>query len=146
VENIKAELEEKSTDIATHREQKKEAKDELTELITNCEELYNEYDVVRIQVSITRPRKSLRLANQSTQQVLEMKNNRKNDSFSSSAWPAETKSAWSVEEPRAAEPVADDREVAPAGYLRYRAVYEFYARNQDEITFQPGDIVMVSCR
>jgi intersectin len=75
-----------------------------------------------------------------------MKNNRKNDSFSSSAWPAETKSAWSVEEPRAAEPVADDREVAPAGYLRYRAVYEFYARNQDEITFQPGDIVMVSCR
>jgi intersectin len=73
-----------------------------------------------------------------------MKNNRKNDTYSSSAWPTETKSAWpaAVEEP---EPVANnDRDVAPEGYLRYRAIYEFFARNSDEITFQPGDIIMVS--
>jgi intersectin len=149
VENIKTELEEKKSDIQTHQEQKKEAKDELTELITNCETLYNEYDVVRIQVRLSPTVFFLWLTqqiliNQLTQQVLEMKNNRKNDSFSTSAWPTETKSAWSVEEPRAPEPVADDQEAAPEGYLRYRAVYEFYARNQDEITFQPGDIVMVS--
>lgn len=76
------------------------------------------------------------------QQVLELKNNRKNDSYSTSAWPTETKSAWAAEEPIAPEPVAD--EPAPAGYQRYRAIYEFAARNNDEITFQPGDIVMVS--
>lgn len=27
--------------------------------------------------------------------------------------------------------------------MRYRAIYEFSARNQDEITFQPGDTIMV---
>lgn len=27
--------------------------------------------------------------------------------------------------------------------MKYRAIYEFDARNQDEISFQPGDIVMV---
>lgn len=30
-----------------------------------------------------------------------------------------------------------------AGYARYRALYEFAGRNADEISFQPGDIVMV---
>lgn len=50
VENIKSEIEEKSSDVTTHLEQKQEAKNELSELITNCEELYNDYDVVRIQV------------------------------------------------------------------------------------------------
>ncbi|CRL03448.1 CLUMA_CG016510, isoform A [Clunio marinus] len=132
VGNIKAEIEEKSSDITTHKEQKKEARDELNELITNCEQLYNDYDVVRIQ-------------------VLELKNNRKNDSYSS-AWPTTTttsstaatmNSAWPVEEKEAPEPVDTSRDVAPDGYVRYRAVYEFYARNEDEVTFQPGDIIMV---
>lgn len=50
VENIKSEIEVKNSDVTTHQEQKKEARDELSELITNCEQLYNEYDVVRIQV------------------------------------------------------------------------------------------------
>lgn len=75
-----------------------------------------------------------------------MKNNRKNDTYSSSAWPTETKSAWQAEEePIEPEPVENERDVAPEGYLRFRAVYEFFARNSDEITFQPGDIIMVSC-
>jgi hypothetical protein len=50
VENIKSEIEEKSLDVTSHLDQKKEVKTELTELITDCEQLYNEYDVVRIQV------------------------------------------------------------------------------------------------
>lgn len=72
-----------------------------------------------------------------------MKNNRKNDSYSTSAWPAENKSAWPVEEPSVPEPVVDDQPI-PAGFSKCRALYEFFARNADEITFQPGDIVMVS--
>lgn len=28
--------------------------------------------------------------------------------------------------------------------MRYRALYEFVARNQDEISFQPGDTIMVN--
>lgn len=72
-----------------------------------------------------------------------MKNNRKNDSFSTSAWPAENKSTWSAEPASVPEPVVDDQPT-PAGYSKCRALYEFFARNADEITFQPGDIVMVS--
>lgn len=51
VENIKKEVEEKSGDINSHTETKTEARNELNELITNCEQLYSEYDIVRIQVS-----------------------------------------------------------------------------------------------
>jgi intersectin len=142
VENIKTEVEEKTNDFAAHKEAKKEVRDELSELITNCEQLYNEYDVVRIQVSGGR-RKECDVNKISLhQQVLEMKNNRKNDSFSS-AWPTtESNSAWPAQEAtREPEPVAD--EPTPAGYMKYRAIYEFSGRNQDEITFQPGDIIMV---
>lgn len=73
-----------------------------------------------------------------------MKNNRKNESFTS-AW--DTSNSWATAEetpqPVVEQPVADDIE-APAGFMKYRAVYEFFARNSDEISFQPGDIVMVS--
>lgn len=31
-----------------------------------------------------------------------------------------------------------------SGYRKYRALYEFVARNGDELSFQPGDIIMVS--
>lgn len=51
VENVKSEIEEKSTDVTSLQDQKNEAKTELTDLITNCEQLYSEYDVVRMQVS-----------------------------------------------------------------------------------------------
>lgn len=145
MENIKSEIEEKSSVVVAHHEHKNEARNELSELISNCEQLYNDYDVVRIQVNILKFSSSRAVPlNVIFQQVLELKNNRKNDSYStSSAWPAESKSAWPVaEEPQAPEPIVD--EPAPEGYLRYRAIYEFAARNNDEITFQPGDIVMVN--
>lgn len=62
-----------------------------------------------------------------------------------SAW--DTANSWSVAEPvapvAAAIPV-DTSGPAPVGFVKYRAIYEFSARNADEITFQPGDIVMVS--
>lgn len=78
--------------------------------------------------------------------VLELKNNRKNESFTaSSAWETSS-SAWPAKEDNETNEVvvvADNRDVAPTGYVRYRAIYEFFARNSDEITFQPGDIVMV---
>lgn len=79
-------------------------------------------------------------------QVLELKNNQKNQSFSS-AWDTANTNSWSTPAQdttqEIAQPVADDI-VAPAGFMKYRALYEFEARNSDEISFQPGDIVMVS--
>jgi hypothetical protein len=83
-----------------------------------------------------------------------LRNNRKNESFSS-AWesaPSST-SAWATtaaETSRLAnEPVATIQSAAVAAsydnseFIKYKAVYEFSGRNNDEITFQPGDIIMV---
>lgn len=41
----------KANDFTTHKDQKTEIRGELETLITNCEQLYNEYDSARIQVS-----------------------------------------------------------------------------------------------
>lgn len=72
-----------------------------------------------------------------------MKNNRKNESYTS-AW--DTSNSWPVDSaPAAAEPVlTNEAVITPPGYVKYRSIYEFSARNADEISFQPGDIVMVS--
>lgn len=50
VDDLKTEIEEKSKDVHTHKDEKDELRKELNGLITNCEELYNDYDVARIQV------------------------------------------------------------------------------------------------
>jgi hypothetical protein len=45
-------MEEKSNDFVAHKDQKTEIRNNLQELITNCEQLYNEYDTARIQVNV----------------------------------------------------------------------------------------------
>lgn len=80
-------------------------------------------------------------------QILELKHNRKNESISS-AW--DTSNSWGAS--AAVQPAVSSTVTAavpssleaPNDYVKYRAVYEFVARNQDEISFQPGDTVMVS--
>ncbi|XP_062545654.1 intersectin-1 isoform X3 [Armigeres subalbatus] len=125
LENTKQQIENKSTDIDINSKQLTELKSQLTDLIDSCEKLYMEYDMQRIQ-------------------ILEMKNNRKNESYTS-AW--DTANSWPVHDTSAAavvETVVPSEDIkTPPGYVKYRAIYEFSARNADEITFQPGDIVMV---
>ncbi|XP_058062545.1 intersectin-1 [Anopheles bellator] len=130
LENTKQQIDSKSSDINLNREQLTELKSQLTGLIDSCEKLYGEYDMQRIQ-------------------ILEMKNNRKNESYSTSAW--DTGSAWqdssavdtTNNDPVAPAATSADNLPTPPGYVKYRAIYEFSARNGDEISFQPGDIVMV---
>uniref|UniRef100_A0A1Q3FUF4 Putative endocytic adaptor protein intersectin n=2 Tax=Culex tarsalis TaxID=7177 RepID=A0A1Q3FUF4_CULTA len=135
LENTKQQIENKTTDIELNGKHLVELKSQLTDLIDSCEKLYHEYDVQRIQ-------------------ILEMKNNRKNESYTS-AW--DTSNSWPVDnEPPAAQPaeptamepttttmLPNDTVETPPGFVKYRAIYEFSARNADEITFQPGDIIMV---
>lgn len=130
VQNIKEEVEPKETDVNSNLEQLNDLKSQLRSLLDNCEEIYTLYDSQR-------------------NQVLELKNNKRNDSISA-GWGApaaeQQEDAWATDE---AEPVTSPTveaaavPEAKAGYWTYRAVYEFSARNNDEITFQPGDIVMV---
>ncbi|XP_052894252.1 intersectin-1 [Anopheles moucheti] len=131
LENTKQQIENKSTDINLNSDQLIELKSQLTDLIDACEKLYGEYDMQRIQ-------------------ILEMKNNRKNESYTS-AW--DTSNSWATSdtathaavsnEPVPAATRSGDDVQTPPGYMKYRAIYEFNARNNDEISFQPGDIVMV---
>ncbi|XP_017853855.1 intersectin-1 isoform X3 [Drosophila busckii] len=152
VENIGKEIESKKEDLNSNDVTMTELKGELSALIAKCEELYKEYDVERTS-------------------VLELKYNRKNEAASisaSSAW--DTGSAWGstaaasvpaavdayssyglasessaavAETAGAAAAAVDDSGPAPEGFVKYRAVYEFTARNAEEITFVPGDIILV---
>ena len=90
-----------------------------------------------------------------------MRNNRKNESFSS-AWDSAptSNSAWGTESAHVEEPVVTTITTTTAAaavaasattasydnseFIKYRAIYEFNGRNSDEITFQPGDIIMAS--
>ncbi|XP_017857702.1 PREDICTED: intersectin-1 isoform X2 [Drosophila arizonae] len=145
VENIKKEIESKKEDLNSNDITMQELKAELSALITKCEDLYKEYDVERTA-------------------VLELKYNRKNEAATISATSAwDTGSAWGStassvpaavdayggyglsNDTAAAETVAavDLSGPAPEGFVKYRAVYEFNARNAEEITFVPGDIILV---
>ncbi|XP_030380482.1 intersectin-1 isoform X2 [Scaptodrosophila lebanonensis] len=144
VDNIRSEIESKKEDINSNDVQMAEVKGELSALITKCEELYKEYDVERTS-------------------VLELKYNRKNEMAVSSGWDTGTSSsAWGdTSNTAAAAPidsysglsndssavtavaVIDVSGPAPEGFAKYRAVYEFTARNAEEITFVPGDIILV---
>uniref|UniRef100_A0A1L8DMI3 Putative endocytic adaptor protein intersectin n=1 Tax=Nyssomyia neivai TaxID=330878 RepID=A0A1L8DMI3_9DIPT len=115
----------KKNDIDANNEQLSEIKNQLTELIENCEEIYGMYDVQR-------------------NQVIELKNNRRNEAANAS-W-GDDDASWGT------TPAVQSTEPAPAavapvtaipGYAQYRALYAFEGRNADEISFEPGDIIMV---
>lgn len=119
VDNTKEELSTKQTDVNANAEQLDELKSQLTGLIDTCEEIFSIYDSHR-------------------NQVIELKNNKKNETITSTWETNAAQDAWSTETPSAiSEPIAKP------GFVKYRAIYEFNARNQDEITFAPGDFVMV---
>lgn len=126
--NLKEEVDPKEIDVNANTEQLNELKNQLQSLLDNCEETYATYVSHR-------------------NQVLELKNNKKNDALTSAWDTTPDQNSWSTATtttaPVAAAAPATGVITAPAGYAAYRAIYEFTARNSDEITFQPGDIVMV---
>lgn len=132
IENAKEQLENRHHDISSNNTQLSEVKAELEELINKCQELYNEYDNLRTQ-------------------VLEIKHSRRNESYSAvSAWDssAAPTSAWGDDTTKeTTEQLQQEPEEAtastPEGFTKYRAVFDFTARNADEITFKPGDIILV---
>ncbi len=63
----------------------------------------------------------------------------KQKSWSNDSW-SDSTSSWPVNS--GTTPATIDNGSNP-GLTRYRALYEFVARNGDEISFQPGDIIMV---
>lgn len=118
------------SDIENNNSQLEEIKTQIKNLVTDCKQLYVTFD-------------------EKKKKVLELRANSGNVSaadFATSAWgdsawdnapsvPSDT--AWPVDDTS-----VTDEDVVP-GVRKYRALYEFVARNQDEISFQPGDIILV---
>lgn len=82
--------------------------------------------------------------------VLELKQTVKESGFTSAAWGDDAWGDSGATTTAAAEvdidswPTDDTAKEDLAGGTKYRALYEFVARNQDEVSFQPGDIIIVS--
>lgn len=129
LDSTKEAVESKETDVKVNTEQLAELKTQLKTLIDKCEDIYTIYDTQR-------------------QQVEELKNNKRNDSLSSAWDTAPVQDAWASEPTPAltattSSTTSNQDVYSRSGYVKYRALYEFEARNNDEITFMPGDTVMV---
>ncbi|XP_073978678.1 dynamin associated protein 160 isoform X3 [Rhodnius prolixus] len=104
----------KVTDVENNNSQLENLKSELSSMITECEKLYAIYEAKR-------------------NKIMEMRGNtRLDNSWGDAAWETAPTQAWPEE-------VIEDR----PGFAKYRGLYEFVARNADELSFQPGDIILV---
>lgn len=135
LENTKQQMEAKSEDIVSHATELTDLKSQLTDLITTCEDLYSIYEVQRSQVVELKEKK-----------VADALNAKWDDSTWDEA-PATAVAATAVSSGVDASGVGSSGMAAVVmggAYLNYRALYAFEARNGDELSFEPGDIIQVS--
>ncbi|PNF24527.1 Intersectin-1 [Cryptotermes secundus] len=133
LQDLQKEIEVKLEDIENNNSQLGDLKKQLASLIQECELLYSVYEERR-------------------NKVLEMKglSGRMKEpvDFSSSwgdtgwdtapqTWDATATDNWATTTTATVAPAAS------SNLLKYRALYEFVARNSDELSFQPGDVIMV---
>ncbi|XP_011350007.2 intersectin-2 isoform X6 [Ooceraea biroi] len=134
IADLQQQIDSKMSDIENNNAQLEDIKTQMKNLATDCKQLYITYD-------------------EKKNKVLELRGNSGNVSaadFATSAWgdnawdnaPAiASDAAWPVNDTAAVTNSLSD--VSISGTRKYRALYEFVARNQDEISFQPGDIILV---
>nr|XP_012216614.1 PREDICTED: intersectin-1 isoform X3 [Linepithema humile] len=124
IADLQQQIDSKMSDIQNNNAQLEDIKTQIKNLVTDCKQLYVSFDDKK-------------------KKVIELRASSGNADFAASAW---GDSAWDTAPASdAAWPVNDDTETETAvpGVRKYRALYEFVARNQDEISFQPGDIILV---
>lgn len=130
---MQVEIDTKMSDIDNNNSQLNDLKTELKQLITECQGLYTVYE-------------------QKRDKVLETKNASRNVDYSS-AWKdsggwgddggAQPTDQWPVDNWGTSATTTTTTTTLPNS-VKYRALYEFVARNNDEVSFQPGDIINVS--
>ncbi|XP_077540159.1 dynamin associated protein 160 isoform X4 [Haemaphysalis longicornis] len=117
--SVDKETELKQQDVDKSNAQLKELNDKLAELAQQNEALMQEFN--------QKKQKALALKKQSTSSVTLDAWNDHSEFASADSWPGES------------------TEPAPlsSGLVKYRALYAFEARNADELSIMPGDIIMV---
>ncbi|CAH0548139.1 unnamed protein product [Brassicogethes aeneus] len=136
IEDMQGQIDGKLSDIENNNSTLADLKSQLGTLIEECERLYGAYETKRTL-------------------VVEMKNSNKSFDYGQGWAQTGGRDAWGSEPVAAVAEEADawpvDNWAAPAaaaaaavpGTVPYRALYEFSARNNDEISFQPGDTINV---
>lgn len=116
------------SDIENNNAQLEDIKTQMKNLVVDCKQLYVTFDDKKKKVIELRSGSNVLAADFAT------------SAWGDSGWgdvPA-SDTAWPVN-----DTTASTNEDAVMGIRKYRALYEFVARNQDEISFQPGDIILV---
>lgn len=118
INDLNSQIELKKQDVENNNSSIDQLKTQLTKLVEDCEQIYPNYE-------------------ENTKKVIEMKKSKAKEmsSWGDDAWNSAPTTDW-VEEKSAPS-------LESSAYKKCRALYEFEARNTDELSFQPGDIIMV---
>ncbi|CAH2006415.1 unnamed protein product [Acanthoscelides obtectus] len=128
IDDLQEEISTKQADIENNNTQYMDLQTEMNNLVNDCKQLYATYETKH-------------------NVILEMKDSSRNDYSawkSNDAWSdhVEAKPEWPTDNWPVQKSSISEIAAIP-GNVRYRALYEFVARNADEISFQPGDIINV---
>ncbi|XP_018398636.1 PREDICTED: intersectin-2 isoform X4 [Cyphomyrmex costatus] len=127
--DLQQQIDSKMSDIENNNTQLEDIKTQMKNLVVDCKQLYVTFDEKKKKVIELRSGSNASAADFAT------------SAWGDSGWgdaPA-SDTAWPVNDTTA----SSENEAAVIGVRKYRALYEFVARNQDEISFQPGDIILV---
>ncbi|KYQ52515.1 Intersectin-2 [Trachymyrmex zeteki] len=127
--HIFQQIDSKMSDIENNNTQLEDIKTQMMNLAVDCKQLYVTFDEKKKKVIDLRSGSNVSAADFAT------------SAWGDSGWgdAPTSDTAWPVNETTASA----ENEAAVVGVRKYRALYEFVARNQDEISFQPGDIILV---
>ncbi|GJQ83722.1 putative Eps15 homology domain protein [Trypoxylus dichotomus] len=136
VDDMQKEIDGKMTDIENNNSHLTDLKTELAELVSECESLYTVYEEKRSKVY------EMKNANKTVDYNSAWKDSGGGDwGDSQTDWPVDN---WATDtSPVTTVPSTIGHTTTMVGAVKYRALYAFEGRNSDEISFQPGDIVMV---
>ena len=121
----------KKAEVDTNKKILMEHRERLKQMIETCKALHEGFDEKRLEVRAEKQKKIRELTDPNHAWD-------KPKSFSPDFDDFEDMTA-----PAAAGDISSAAPPTRAGYLQYRAVYDYEARNEDELSFQTNDIILV---
>nr|XP_050859981.1 intersectin-1 isoform X9 [Vespula vulgaris] len=133
IADLQQQIDAKMSDIENNNGQLEDIKTQMKNLAADCKKLYVTFEEKKTKVLELRASIGTGVATDYT-----------TSAWGDNAW-GDTGTTindndWPVNDTAI---ITNTTEKPNAGVMKYRALYEFVARNQDEISFQPGDIILV---
>ena len=138
ISHLQEQINDKMNDIENNNGQLDDVRNRMKNLGNECKQLYATFDNKRLKILELRQAMDTGAADYAA------------SAWTESAWGSTdvqesaltNEESWPVDDGTAAVTSVDDE--TATGVMKYRALYEFVARNDEEISFQPGDIILVS--